>query len=279
MLCPSVQHATSAASSAKRILETMKNPFDAEGTEVYISPSIGIASFPNDGDNSSDLIKHAVAAASHAQSNGSNRFEFYSSDLNTRSLQRLQLEAELRRAIESEQLVLFYQPKINVNSGRITSVEALLRWPREDGSVVSPNQFIPLAEETGLIAPIGNWVLGEACHQLASWQKLGIDIEVSVNVSAKQFFGKDIKQVVNNALSDSGIDPARLTLEVTESLLIDNIEVAVDMLSQLRAIGPKIAIDDFGTGYSSLSYLKQLPVDELKVDRSFITDVTKSRRD
>lgn len=279
VLCPSVRHAASAAVIANRVLEAMSDNFDAEGTEVYISPSIGIAGFPDDGNNSLDLIKSAVSAASHAHSNGGSRFEFYSSDLNSRSLQRLRMEADLRRAIECQQLVLYYQPKISVGSGRITSVEALLRWQREDDSIVPPGEFIPVAEETGLIVPIGNWVLGEACRQLASWRAMGIDIEVSVNVSAKQFFGTDLKQVVSDTLAESEIAPALLTLEVTESLLIDNMMVAVDMLNQLRNLGLKIAIDDFGTGYSSLSYLKQLPVDELKVDQSFITDVVKCRQD
>ncbi len=279
VLCSTVRHTASAALIANRILQAMHDPFEAEGTEVYISLSIGIVGFPDDGDNSSDLIKRAVGAASHAHSKGSGHFEFYSSELNARSLQRLSLEAELRRAVENEKLVLHYQPKISLITGRITGVEALLRWPREDGSRVSPGEFIPLAEETGLILPIGEWVLGEACRQLASWLSAGIDIEVAVNVSARQFLGMDLQQVVSASLREHSIEPSRLTLEVTESLLLDNIERVVGMLAELRFMGPKIAIDDFGTGYSSLSYLKQLPVDELKIDRSFIIDVAKSRKD
>lgn len=279
VLCPSISSSANAAVVANRILEVMQEPFDAEDTEVSIAPSIGIVCYPDDGDDSAELIKHAVGAAGHAHANGGSCFEFYSSELNAKSIKRLRVEAALRRATENDRLVLHYQPKVNINTGAITSLEGLLRWKRDDGTFVAPGDFIPVAEESGLIMPMGQWVIEQACRQMAEWQAQGIEVKVSVNVSAKQFFGANLQQVVSSALADNGVAPGHLTLEVTESLLIENTATAIDLMNRLRSLGVKISIDDFGTGYSSLMYLKQLPVDELKIDRSFIVDVTRSRKE
>ncbi|MDJ0807987.1 MAG: EAL domain-containing protein [Gammaproteobacteria bacterium] len=279
ILCPSVRHASYAAVVASRILDVMKSPFDADGTEVYLTSNIGITSFPDDGDVSTDLVKHAVNAAAHANTKGGDRFEFYSSKLSVSSLNRMRMEADLRHAIENHKLELYYQPQNCLASGVITGLEALIRWRIDDDTMRPPGEFIPLAEETGLIVPIGSWVIEEACRQIATWQKKGLSIHVSMNVSAKQFTDSDLVNVVNKALKKSSIDPTDLTLEVTESLFAKNTDRIVAVLEKLRNLGVKIAIDDFGTGYSSLSYLKHLPVDELKIDRSFIMDIKKSRKD
>ena len=279
LLCPVVQQVSGAALVANRILKVMRKPFNVLGTEVCISSSIGIVGFPDDGDNSSDLITYAVGAAGQAYAKGGNQFEFYSSEVNAESLKRLQMEADLRHAVEHQKLILHYQPKVELESGEIKGVEALLRWQRDDGSLVSPGEFIPLAEETGLILPIGEWVIEEACRQLARWQTAGIDIDMSVNISAKQLFGNDLRHLVKRVLTENRVEPSKLTLEVTESLLMDNVDEAIDVLKHLRTLGVKISIDDFGTGYSSMSYLKQLPIDELKVDRSFVMGVAESFHD
>ncbi|HBP86953.1 MAG TPA: GGDEF domain-containing response regulator [Nitrospiraceae bacterium] len=274
LLCPTMAHTEYATKLASRILKVMERPFDANGTEVYIFPSIGIASYPADATDLMTLIQCAVGASAQANFHGKGGFHFYSSDLNSQSLERLQMETDLRHAIEGNQLLLHYQPKVEVKSGRIIGVEALVRWQKPDGTFIFPDQFIPLAEETGLIIPLGEWVLKEACAQLARWQAQGIWIQVAVNVSAKQFNDGYLVHLVRDTLNSMGVNPKYLTLELTESLLMENAEQAVETLNHLMALGPKISMDDFGTGYSSLSYLKRLPIHELKIDRSFLTDIT-----
>jgi EAL domain-containing protein (putative c-di-GMP-specific phosphodiesterase class I) len=226
------------------------------------------------------LIQCAVGASAQANAHGKGGFYFYSSDLNAKSLERLQLEADLRHAIfAGDQLLLHYQPKVDVKSGQITGVEALIRWQKPDGQLVFPDSFIPLAEETGLILPIGEWVLREACAQLARWQGQGLWIQVAVNLSVKQFHAGNLVELVTDILKHSGVDKQYLTLELTESLLMDNAEEAVETLSRLIILGVKISMDDFGTGYSSLSYLKRFPLHELKIDRSFLMDMTRDSDD
>jgi len=277
ILAPNVKNLTGAAVLGGRLIKAMAQPLNADGTEVYLNPSIGIAGYPDDGADAATLLKLAVAASAQVQ-NGE-RLKFYSADMNQAALSRLRLEADLRRALENNEFRLLYQPKIQVSTGRVIGAEALVRWVREDGEIVSPLDFIPVAEETGLILEIGEIVFGEAFRQLASWREQGMDLSVSVNISPRQFFEGDLVAAVSSRLAEAGVDPAYLTLEVTESLLMDRVDLAIATLRELRKLGLGISIDDFGTGYSSLSYLKRFKVDEVKIDRAFLTDISKSRED
>jgi len=277
ILAPAVRSIESAASIGRRIIEAMEVPLNADGTDVYLTPSIGVAGYPDDGGSTAGLLKMAVGASSQAQ--GTERLQFYSSEMNRASMERLRLEADLRRAVDNSEFRLLYQPKVDISTGEIIGAEALLRWQRENGDVVSPMDFIPVAEETGLILPIGERVLAEACKQLMSWRKDGVELNVSVNISARQFFESDLVELVRSTSAEAGVDPSWLTIEVTESILMDRVAQATQMLRDLRKLGFKISIDDFGTGYSSLSYLKRFQVDEVKIDRSFLTEVARSRED
>ena len=277
ILAPNVKNLTGAAVLGGRLIKAMAQPLNADGTEVYLNPSIGIAGYPDDGADAATLLKLAVAASAQVQ-NGE-RLKFYSADMNQAALSRLRLEADLRRALENNEFRLLYQPKIQVSTGRVIGAEALVRWVREDGEIVSPLDFIPVAEETGLILEIGEIVFGEAFRQLASWREQGMDLSVSVNISPRQFFEGDLVAAVSSRLAEAGVDPAYLTLEVTESLLMDRVDLAIATLRELRKLGLGISIDDFGTGYSSLSYLKRFKVDEVKIDRAFLIDISKSRED
>jgi len=222
-------------------------------------------------------LKLAVAAS--AQVNNSERLKFYSADMNQAALDRLRLEADLRHALENNEFRLLYQPKVQLSTGRVIGAEALIRWEREGGKIIPPMDFIPVAEETGLILDIGERVFGEACRQLSRWHEEGMDLSVSVNISARQFFESDLVALVSSTMAETGIDPSRLTVEVTETLLMDRVDVAMATLHELRKLGLGISIDDFGTGYSSLSYLKRFEVDEVKIDRSFLIDLARSRED
>ena len=277
VICPSVLHPENAIKIASRIMSIMQLPFHSGDTEVSLSPCIGLASYPADAVDIETLVQCAVGASAQAQIQGG--YQFYSSAMNTTSYQRLQLEAELRHAIAQEKLVLYYQPKVDIQSGHIAGLEALVRWPQTDGTVMLPDNFISLAEESGLILPLGNWAIKEGCAQLARWQAQGIEIHLSVNLSPSQFHSPNLVQIVRNYLQDYQVDAKYLTLELTESLVMDHAERAVDTLRQLVDLGLKFSMDDFGTGYSSLSYLKRLPLDELKIDRSFITDLPNKSED
>jgi diguanylate cyclase (GGDEF)-like protein len=279
VLAPSVRSITDAATIGQRLIEAMREPLDADGNEIYLSPSIGVAGYPDDGLDTGTLLKRAVGASSQALAQGSGRLQFYSAEMNQLSLRRLRMEGELRRAVEQCEFRLLYQPKVDVASGRIIGAEALLRWPRKGGEMVPPGDFIPVAEETGMILSIGELVLGEACRQLARWRDEGIDVQLSVNISTRQFFDVDMVSMVQRILAETAVEPARLVLEMTESLLMDRVELAISTMRELHALGVKISIDDFGTGYSSLAYLKRFKVNEVKIDRSFIKDVVSSRED
>jgi len=263
----------------QRIIDAMNAPFSAEGTDVYLKPSVGVAGFPGDASDTASLIKLALGASSQAVTQGGGRLQFYSAAMNDISLQRFRLEADLRSALERNEFTLLYQPKVSVAGGQILGAEALIRWRRPDGTIVYPADFIPTAEETGLILPIGEWVINEACEQVARWSRLGIDLRVSVNISARQLFETDLVAIVEAAIGQVGIEPSQITIEVTESLLMDRVDEAIDSMARLRAHGVRISMDDFGTGYSSLSYLKEFPLDEVKIDRAFITDSVRSRAD
>ncbi len=259
---------------ARTLLDAMREPFRVNGSEVFISGSIGVAIFPNDGDSCDTLLKHAGVAMNQAKLSGRNAYEFYSPSMNARALERLSLENQLRRALERDELLAVYQPKVNLKTGQVMGSEALMRWHHPERGSISPGQFIPLAEETGLIVPFGQWVLSTACKQNKMWHSAGLaKIRVAVNVSARQFRDGKFVQTLVNALEVSKLDPQYLTLELTENTIMENAQENLNLLHEIKEIGIKLSVDDFGTGYSSLSYLKQLPLDELKIDRSFISGI------
>ena len=259
---------------ARGILESMKPIFTVGDHDVYITPSIGVASFPGDGKDADTLITKAASATNHAKERGRNSFQFYSEEINARSIMRMKMASSLRKALENGEFLLHYQPQVNPHADRVAGVEALLRWDSPVYGMVSPSDFTPLAEENGMIIPIGNWVLHEACRQASEWRSEGLqDITVSVNVSMEQFRKRDFVQSVKHVLDTSGLYPGFLVLEITESLMMENAEKHIKTLHELKALGVELSIDDFGTGYSSLSYLTRFPVDELKIARSFATNI------
>ncbi|HVO87704.1 MAG TPA: EAL domain-containing protein [Casimicrobiaceae bacterium] len=259
---------------AAKVIAAIGHPFELDGHEVFITASIGIAMCPEDGRDADALLRNADAAMFSAKNLGKNNYQFYTAAMNERALEKLILDSNLRRALERNEFVLHFQPKVSLATGAICGCEALLRWEVPGNGLVSPAQFVPLLEESGLIVPIGQWVVREACRQVQAWGAAGLhEIPVAVNLSARQFQHSDIAQVVASALDEFRIDPAMLELEVTETAAMRNAEETVHTLGRLKAIGVRIAIDDFGTGYSSLTYLKRFPVDALKLDRSFVKDL------
>lgn len=274
VLLPEVRRTEDVALVAERIQKNLSQPLVLAGHEVFITPSIGIAVFPNDGEEPGTLIKNADMAMYLAKRQGRNLYRFYDPTLNEAALRRLTMESQLRRAIEQNDLYLHYQPQMDLPSGRISGVEALLRWKNAMLGLVSPMDFIPLAEETGLIVPIGEWVLRTACRQAKIWQDEGINLErMAVNISVLQFVQPSFPSLVARVLAETGLEPQALELEITETLLMKDPEGATDTLQALKKLGVQLAIDDFGTGYSSLSRLKQLPIDRLKIDKAFVSEV------
>ncbi|OGA33037.1 MAG: hypothetical protein A3G80_06510 [Betaproteobacteria bacterium RIFCSPLOWO2_12_FULL_62_13b] len=259
---------------AKKILETVAEAHVLNGQEFNITASIGISIYPGECADVQTLLKNADIAMYRAKEQGKNNFQFYSAEMNQHTFERLALETSLRRAVEREEFLLHYQPKVDLRSGRITGVEALVRWRHPDLGMVSPSQFIPLAEETGLIGPIGDWVLRTACAEARGWITQGAsEISVAVNLSASQFAREDIAQNITSVLLESGLEPRFLEIEITESTVMHDAKRAARVLQQLKDMGVRVAIDDFGTGYSSLGYLKRFPIDSVKIDRSFIIDI------
>lgn len=247
--------------------------------ELHISASIGAALYPEDGQTASLLIQHADAALYLAKARGRDGYAFYESTLRSADPQRLALENRLRRVVELQELVLHYQPLIDLSSGQIVSMEALVRWQHPQLGLVPPGQFIPLAEETGVVVPLGEWVMRTACEQVMTWQRMGLDLKVAVNLSARQLQDRGFQERVQGILRETAVDPARLELEITESLAMQDVELTIALLEQFRQLGMRISIDDFGTGYCSLSYLKRLPLDHLKIDQSFVKPLEHSDRD
>ena len=265
---------------AERILLNLTRPFELFGREFFVTASIGVALSPQDGDNLSQLMKNADTAMYHAKERGKNNFQFYQADMNARALERLELESDLRHALEQRQFVLHYQPQFLVDGVTLTGIEALLRWRHPTRGLVPPGDFIPALEELGLIVEVGDWILAEACRQVSAWQAAGLVVpKVSVNLSARQFSDGTLGQRIAKILLESGIPPACLELELTESILMQRVEEAMTVLESLKRLGPSIAVDDFGTGYSSLNYLKRFPIDVLKIDRSFVDGLPEGEQD
>lgn len=278
VLLPEVRDAISVTVVARRIQAAIANPFSLGGHEVYVTPSIGIALFPRDGDTVDEILKNADTAMYHAKSVGKNNFQIYSEDMNARANERLKLEGELRKALERDQLQLVYQPQIDVKSGRVIAAECLLRWHHPTLGSIPPFEFIPLAEETGMILEIGAWVLDEACRQNKAWQDAGLDaIKVAVNLSPVQFAQCGLSETVERTLDRFDLQPQYLELEITESIIMRNVEETIATLQRMQELGISVSIDDFGTGYSSLSMLAELPLDIVKIDRSLIRGVVDPR--
>jgi diguanylate cyclase (GGDEF)-like protein/PAS domain S-box-containing protein len=261
---------------ADRIVKGLEKPFILESSEIFATPSIGISVYPSHGKNSSEILKKADAAMYQAKRDGGNIFKFHDATLELKLNERITLENHLRKALENNEFALYYQPKIELSTNKVKGVEALLRWNSPEIGMVVPDQFIPIAEETGLIIPIGEWVIATACKQLKEWKDEGLtNLTVAVNLSIRQFFNPNLIGSIEKIIKESGIDPYLLDLEITESMTMD-VEIATKIINDLKRLGVKISIDDFGTGYSSINYLKYFPVDYLKIDKSFITDVTNS---
>ncbi|HEX7970894.1 MAG TPA: EAL domain-containing protein, partial [Thiobacillus sp.] len=273
VLLEDVRHIDEITRIAQRILSTFALPFDLEGRQIFVGTSIGITVYPFDDVDLDNLIRNADAAMYQAKALGRNNFQFYTDDLNANAEERLWLETALRQALEREEFELVYQPKLNLRTNLISGVEALLRWRSPQKGLVSPTEFIPLLEETGLIVPVGAWVLQTACKQAAAWARAGLGLTMAVNLSARQFHGHDLTAAIQSALIDSGLPVRQLELEVTESLLMEDSASSQASLTRIKQMGIHISLDDFGTGYSSLAYLKRFPLDTLKIDRSFVKDV------
>jgi len=280
LLLPGMVQTEDAAGIAQKILEAVKKPLTLSGHEFNITASIGIAIYPSDGEGAETMLKNASTAMYHAKEQGRNNYQFFTPALHTRTVEQMKRESSLHHALEREEFIVYYQPVVDVKTGRIVSSEALLRWQCPECGLVNPAEFIGIAERTGLIVPIGEWVLRAACAQNKALQDAGLPpLMVAVNLSARQFQQKNLVEMVEQALKDTGMDPRFLDLEVTESTAMKNVEAANYMMKRLVGLGVHLVIDDLGTGYSSLSYLKTFPIHALKIDRSFMQDVVTDPND
>lgn len=276
---PEIHQTENLASIAQWIRQSFDAPFQKGALELFVTASIGVALLPEDGTEVHELLMNAETAMAHAKRLGGNGYAFYQRDMNANSGERVAMEGDLRHAIERNELFLHYQPCIAAADNRIVGVEALVRWRHPERGVIPPDRFIPIADESGIISDIGEWVLREACSQGRIWQESGFDIYMAVNVSAVQFAQPRLLEVVRRTLEETGFEPGRLQLEITESVLMSDAESAVGMLRAFKSMGVRISVDDFGTGYSSLSYLKRLPIDILKIDKSFVRDTPGDEED
>ena len=269
-----LKNAEEAALFSQRVITGFRSPFKVGESEIFLGISMGIAFFPDDGFSSEELMTHSNIALGHAKNQGKNNYQFYTNELNKSSFERLELEGAMRHALEKEEYVLYYQPQIEFETNRIIGAEALIRWKKSDGTMVAPDKFIPVAEENGIIIPLGEWVLYNACVQNKYWQEQGVgNITVSVNMSPQQMRQPNIVEVVTRILKTTELAPEYLELEITEGVLMEDKADILKKIKSFRDMGIKIAIDDFGTGYSSLGYLKQFPMDKLKIDQRFIRDI------
>jgi len=269
-----------AALIARKIIAAMTLPHSIDGRDLNITTSIGISLYPGDGEEAETLIKNADAAMYQAKESGRNDYRYFSSDMNVRAVERQKIEAALRLGLERQEFLLHYQPVVNLDTGLITGAEALLRWRHPAWGMVHPEKFVPIAEDCGLIVPIGRWVLREACTQAQRWREEGLPpISMAVNLSTVEFGQEDLLKAVRDVLKDTDLDPQLLQLELTEGVLMRDPGPGATMLTELKRLGVQLALDDFGTGYSSLSYLKQFPIDTLKIDQSFVRDIASPKEE
>ncbi len=274
ILIPHFESDQELAGLAECILDRLRAPIAIDSEEIYLTASIGVSLFPFDGNSPEKLLKSTGVAVLRAREQGGNNYQFYTSGMNQVAMQQLALESSLRRAIEREEFHVYYQPKVNMNSGDLVGMEALIRWQHPELGLVSPTEFIPIAEESGMIVPLGEWVLREACAFTRLLHREGKMLGVAVNLSARQLKHPSLADTIIAILDETGLDAKYLNLEITESSILVDAEGAVETLRRLKAIGTQLSLDDFGTGYSSLGHLKKLPIDVLKIDQSFIRDVT-----
>ncbi|WP_108651352.1 putative bifunctional diguanylate cyclase/phosphodiesterase [Dongshaea marina] len=273
-LLPVLERPEEAAAIARKIINNLHHPFEINGQQLFVTASIGISLSPDDGHYPEQLIQSASSAMRHAKEQGKDLYRFYSSTINEQSRKRLALEGDLRQALANHQLELHYQPKVDIHTHQTIGMETLIRWVHPQKGMIPPDQFVPLAEELGLIVPIGSWILQQACLQTAQWTRAGLGaLKVCVNVSGQQFKESDFPSRVTEALQQSGLQPQQLVIEITESMAMQDVQATIKVLKAIKQLGVGLSIDDFGTGYSSLSYLKRFPIDELKVDRAFIMEV------
>lgn len=269
-----------AAPLARRTMEAFGEPFRVSDRDVFATASMGVALFPLDGEDAETLIKNAETAARRAKAGGRNHYQFFAPDFHESAQKRLAIENDLRRALDRDELVVHYQPKVDLTTGAVTGMEALVRWMHPDLGMVSPADFIPIAEETGLIVPLGRYVLRAACAQALAWGDGGrLPRILSVNVSGRQFKEEGLADSIAGVLADTGFDPGRLELELTESTLMGGGAETLGAMNRLKSLGAQLSIDDFGTGYSSLSYLRRFPIDTIKIDRTFVKDIATSAED
>jgi len=280
VLLTDVKDVNSTGVIANRILQRISQSFNLDGHEVFVTSSIGIAMFPEDGNDVDKLLKHADTAMYHAKEMGKNNFQFYMENMSSKIEHRLKLEGKLHQAIVKDELQLFYQPQIDSTTNEIVAAEALIRWNQSELGMILPDDFIPLAEETGQIFKIGEWVINEACRQNKKWQEAGyLPIRVAVNLSCMQFVQDGLAEFINKALDESGLEPCYLELEITESIMMRNIDQTISLIKKFTDMNIGVSVDDFGTGYSSLSYLKKFPLDSLKIDKSFVMDIPNDKDD
>jgi diguanylate cyclase (GGDEF)-like protein len=275
ILLAELTHPQDAAVSADKILQALSTPHQIDEHNLHLTVSIGIVTYPDDGTEAETLMQNADFAMYDAKDNGRNNYQFFKSDMNVRAIERQSLENDLRHAVERQEFVLNYQPKMNLQTGALIGVEALIRWRHPQRGLVPPAQFIPIAEECGFIVPIGRWVLREACRQARAWQDAGLPpLPIAINISAVELRAKDFVAGVRVVLLETRLEPRYLELELTETFLMQDSKSTAAVLRALKAMGLQLALDDFGTGYSSLSYLRRFPIDTLKIDRSFVRDLT-----
>jgi len=280
MLLTDVDDMAGASAVARKVLKHMSQPMHLLKHEIIITPSIGITLAPHDSLNADILLKNADLAMYRAKASGRNNYQFFTKEMNSKILEHLLIEGELRNAIEQESLVLHFQPQVNIESGNLVGIEALVRWQHPEKGLIPPDDFIPVAETTGLIVALGEWVLFSACRNIRNMEISGLpSVKLAVNLSPRQFQDPNVIDMIQNVLDKTGFKPINLELEITETMLMDNLDYAIDVLNKIKALGISVSIDDFGTGYSSLSYLKRLPIDSLKVDQSFIKDIPADRDD